>query len=83
MAELEKEGKLAHGLITADFETKVTESEELKKIMKREDATEMIGIAYHDSATTNKANVTLLKLEDQMEQNTTKDYSENPHQTDK
>jgi len=68
MAELEKEGKLAHGLITADFETKVTESEELKKIMKREDATEMIGIAYHDSATTNKANVTLLKLEDQIEQ---------------
>ena len=66
MAELEKEGKLAHGLITADFETKVTESKELKKIMKREDATDMIGIAYHDSATTNKAEVTLLKLEDQM-----------------
>ena len=52
MAELEKQKKLTRGLITADFETKLTESKELKKIMKREDAPDMIGIAYHESSTT-------------------------------
>ena len=64
MSELEKEGRLAHGLITADFETNLKESKAMKKIMKRDDAPDMIGIGYHESATTKKAKVTLLVLED-------------------
>ena len=64
MSELEKEGRLAHGLITADFETNMKESKAMKKIMKRDDAPDMIGIGYHESATTKKAKVTLLVLED-------------------
>ena len=64
MNELEKEGRLAHGLITADFETNLKESKAMKKIMKRDDAPDMIGIGYHESATTKKAKVTLLVLED-------------------
>ena len=37
--ELERQNKLVPGVIVADFETKLKESEQLKKIMKREDAT--------------------------------------------
>ena len=46
--ELEKEGKLAEGLVVADFETKMAESRDKQKLMQMDEGN--MGLLYNTSS---------------------------------
>ena len=62
--ELVKRGELIEGVINTDFETTLMEQKQLHRIMKRDDATDMIGIEYHESEITKYIKVNLLKIKE-------------------
>ena len=62
--ELEKEGKIAPGLIVADFETQIRESLDKQKLMKLDDATNFVAVAYNDDTAVAEAKVTLLLIQE-------------------
>lgn len=61
---LSKKGDLILGVITTDFETVLMERKLIRKIVKRDDATDMIGIDYHQNSINKKIEVNLLKFVD-------------------
>ena len=62
--ELEKEGKLAQGLVVADFETKIKESQDKQKLMKLDEATNFVAVAYNEDTAVAEAKVTLLLIQE-------------------
>ena len=66
-----KNGDLIQGSVTLDFESKLNESAENRKILEQADATDYIGFDFQEENKTNKASVNLLRLFDQPELITT------------
>ena len=62
---LSARGDLVGGVVTTDFETVLLERKQVSRIMKRDDATDMIGIEYNETNITKKLEVNLLKVSDQ------------------
>jgi len=67
LKQLKTNGDLVTGILTPDFETDRKESKVVKKIMKRDDAPEMIGIEYHESNITKQIDVHLLRYDMKMQ----------------
>ena len=63
--ELRNEGKLADGLVVADFETKLKESKDKKKLMLEDEATDYVAVAYNEDTAVAEAKVSLLLITDQ------------------
>ena len=63
--ELRKEGKIAPGLVVADFETQMKESLDKQELMKDVDATKFVAVAYNQDTANAEAPITLLLIEDQ------------------
>ena len=63
--ELRSEGKLADGLVVADFETNLKESKDKKKLMLEDEATDYVAVAYNEDTAVAEAKVSLLLITDQ------------------
>ena len=62
--ELARKGDLILGVITTNFETILMERKRIRKIIKREDAPDMIGIEYYEGNITKKIEVNLLRFDE-------------------